>query len=296
MRPRRLRALVSRAALARRLPAAVAVRGVVPVAGAHGRADRAHGGGGDGGVREPARARGELAGPADDRATVPGAGASEALLRDEGGLIATLVAAADPTSLADGPAIGGQPGEPRERRRRGPARGGRREEYELLVEAIYEGYLLHYGSPRVVRAPEADLRAAGRRPAVRDRAWRAWSSSATRWRWPSWPTRSRSARSPRAPGDGAGRRRVGGRRARRRLGDRARPTGAPRSSSRPGAPEAIEAMRTSAAGVPGVALNPASILFAVGVRQARKAQVQVHRRPHDPRAPSRARRSRDGGS
>ena len=39
----------------------------------------------------------------------------------------------------------------------GPRAAGRREEYELLVEAIYEGYLLHYGSPRVVRAPEADL-------------------------------------------------------------------------------------------------------------------------------------------
>ena len=39
----------------------------------------------------------------------------------------------------------------------GPRTEGRREEYELLVEAIYEGYLLHYGTPRVVRATEADL-------------------------------------------------------------------------------------------------------------------------------------------
>jgi hypothetical protein len=39
----------------------------------------------------------------------------------------------------------------------GPRAEGRAEEYELLVEAIYEGYLLHYGSPRVVQAPEADL-------------------------------------------------------------------------------------------------------------------------------------------
>jgi len=31
-------------------------------------------------------------------------------------------------------------------------------EYELLIEAIYEGYLLHYGSPRVVRPAEEDLR------------------------------------------------------------------------------------------------------------------------------------------
>jgi hypothetical protein len=40
----------------------------------------------------------------------------------------------------------------------GPRAVGRREEYELLVEAIYEGYLLHYGVPRVTRVPEADLR------------------------------------------------------------------------------------------------------------------------------------------
>jgi hypothetical protein len=34
---------------------------------------------------------------------------------------------------------------------------GRNAEYELLVEAIYEGYLLHYGVPRVVQPPEDDL-------------------------------------------------------------------------------------------------------------------------------------------
>ena len=42
LRPGGPRRLVSRAALARRLPAALAVRGVVPLAGAHARADRAH--------------------------------------------------------------------------------------------------------------------------------------------------------------------------------------------------------------------------------------------------------------
>ena len=47
---------------------------------------------------------------------------------------------------------------PRCDRRQGPARAGQREEYELLVEAIYEGYLLHYGSPRLLHVPEADLR------------------------------------------------------------------------------------------------------------------------------------------
>jgi hypothetical protein len=39
----------------------------------------------------------------------------------------------------------------------GPRAEGNRQEYELLVETIYEGYLLHYHDPRVVRAPEADL-------------------------------------------------------------------------------------------------------------------------------------------
>jgi hypothetical protein len=75
------------------------------------------------------------------------------LVREQGGLIATLVdhrvgggAQAPPMAqspaavLADGPRT----------RQNG-------EEYELLVEAIYEGYLLHYGRPRVVRADEADL-------------------------------------------------------------------------------------------------------------------------------------------
>jgi hypothetical protein len=98
------------------------------------------------------------------------------LLREEGGLMATLVA--DPRALADrdeGPgsdgsdAIGntvapridrgdGPGGEsPGRVAAAGPRAEGRREEYELLVEAIYEGYLLHYGAPRVVRPKEADL-------------------------------------------------------------------------------------------------------------------------------------------
>jgi hypothetical protein len=40
----------------------------------------------------------------------------------------------------------------------GPRAEGRREEYELLVEAIYEGYLLHYDEPRVLAVADADLR------------------------------------------------------------------------------------------------------------------------------------------
>jgi len=72
-----------------------------------------------------------------------------ALLREEGGLIATLVGAAVDGDGVESPArIAAS----------GPRTRGLSERYELLVEAIYEGYLLHYGTPRVVRAADADLR------------------------------------------------------------------------------------------------------------------------------------------
>ena len=73
------------------------------------------------------------------------------LLREQGGLMATLVAADIPeSSLDDSP-------DPAQRAGAGPRAGHAREEYELLMEAIYEGYLLHYGAGRVVCAAEADL-------------------------------------------------------------------------------------------------------------------------------------------
>ena len=78
-----------------------------------------------------------------------------ALLRSEGGLMATLL---QPSAA---PARGGRAelaASPASVAANGPRAAGRREEYELLVDAIYEGYLLHYGVPRVVRVPEADLR------------------------------------------------------------------------------------------------------------------------------------------
>jgi hypothetical protein len=83
------------------------------------------------------------------------------LLRAEGGLIATLLAPAG-ASVANGDGdgragIGHRDASPAAIAARGPRTAGRREEYELLIEAIYEGYLLHYGAPRVVRVPEADL-------------------------------------------------------------------------------------------------------------------------------------------
>jgi hypothetical protein len=70
------------------------------------------------------------------------------LLDAEGGLMATLVRG-DVSDLERTPARLAS---------EGPRAAGRREEYELLIEAIYEGYLLHYGAPRVVDVPEDDLR------------------------------------------------------------------------------------------------------------------------------------------
>ncbi len=101
-----------------------------------------------------------------------------AMLREEGGLMASLVEA---VACTDGEARGegdggaavapppAHPGRtarsgeahaspsPARTAAAGPRAEGRREEYELLVEAIYEGYLLHYGDPRVVRPSDADL-------------------------------------------------------------------------------------------------------------------------------------------
>jgi hypothetical protein len=75
------------------------------------------------------------------------------LLREEGGLMATLI----DSEAASGPAAEPATLSPARVAAEGPRTEGRREEYELLVEAIYEGYLVHYGSPRVVRPAEADL-------------------------------------------------------------------------------------------------------------------------------------------
>jgi hypothetical protein len=84
------------------------------------------------------------------------------LLRHDGGLMATLVApdATSPsTAAAPGAPAAPKPGDgPARIAASGPRAAGRREQYALLVEAIYEGYLLHYGVPRVVRVPEADLK------------------------------------------------------------------------------------------------------------------------------------------
>jgi hypothetical protein len=76
------------------------------------------------------------------------------LLREEGGLMATLVDSLENPDGSNGLAVAS----PARLAADGPRAEGKRAEYELLVEAIYEGYLLHYGSPRVVRPAEDDLR------------------------------------------------------------------------------------------------------------------------------------------
>jgi hypothetical protein len=66
-------------------------------------------------------------------------------VRDGGGLLSDAVSAA----ASDG-AYGGLAAA-------GPRAAGHEDEYALLVEAIHEGYLLHYGSGRVVRPDDPDL-------------------------------------------------------------------------------------------------------------------------------------------
>ncbi len=39
----------------------------------------------------------------------------------------------------------------------GPRAQGKEDDYALIVEAVREGYLLHYGAPRILRGVDADL-------------------------------------------------------------------------------------------------------------------------------------------
>jgi hypothetical protein len=67
------------------------------------------------------------------------------LLRSDGGLLAGAV--------EDVPGADGRTGAAAI----GPRSAGREDEYALLVEAIFEGYLLHYAGGRVVQPDEPDL-------------------------------------------------------------------------------------------------------------------------------------------
>lgn len=70
-------------------------------------------------------------------------------LRAEGGTLGELVA-----PPADG--RGAEPG-PAQAAASGPRARGRQDEYELLLEMIFEGSLLHYGRGRVVQTDDPDL-------------------------------------------------------------------------------------------------------------------------------------------
>jgi hypothetical protein len=71
------------------------------------------------------------------------------LMLEEGGLMGSLVLAEELT----GPPVSGVA----QVVAAGPRAEGSRAEYELLVETIYEGYLLHYQAPRVLGAEDPDL-------------------------------------------------------------------------------------------------------------------------------------------
>jgi hypothetical protein len=73
------------------------------------------------------------------------------LLCEEGGLMASLVEA--PEGEGESESVEG----PAQLAAAGPRAEGSRADYELLIEAIYEGYLLHYGTPRVAHAADGDL-------------------------------------------------------------------------------------------------------------------------------------------
>lgn len=74
------------------------------------------------------------------------------LLAERGGLLAGLLSEDPPDGREHG-----RPSDAATLAAAGPRAEGRREEYELLLEAIYEGYLVHYGEPRLLRAPETAL-------------------------------------------------------------------------------------------------------------------------------------------
>ena len=91
-----------------------------------------------------------------------------ALVRAEGGLLAQQLADAEAGAELGGEVDGSAPGEaageavdpafsPSATLAHAPRTRSNSAEYELLVEAIYEGYLLHYARPRVLASAEADL-------------------------------------------------------------------------------------------------------------------------------------------
>jgi len=84
------------------------------------------------------------------RTEADGAQALREALRAHGGTVAALL-----DGLGDGPALS-SPG-PAQVAASGPRAAADPAEYELLVEMIREGSLLHYGPQRVVRTDDPDL-------------------------------------------------------------------------------------------------------------------------------------------
>ncbi len=128
-----LRRVLSRAAGPRRLPAGVAVRGVVPVAGPHLRAPRPHAG-----CRQRGLCRAVVI--LDRLADV---------VRQDGGLLADALHATITGETPHGDAVA-----------RGPRADGHAADLPLVIEAIREGYLLHYGGvggSRIMSGEDDDL-------------------------------------------------------------------------------------------------------------------------------------------
>ena len=73
-------------------------------------------------------------------------------LLGQGGVLADLVEFESATPESTGPIAG-----PPQLAAAGPRAAGREEAYELLLEMIFEGSCLHYGSPRVVRPENPEL-------------------------------------------------------------------------------------------------------------------------------------------
>src|SRR5262249_48384601 len=130
LRHRGLRPVVPGAARPRGVPAAVPVRGLVPVTGPRPRPRHSH--------RDRGR-RGFCGVAAMSLAAL-----REALL-DQGGTIAESLGSAGASDAAPGAMGAGAP----QLAAGGPRAAGRERDYELLLEMILEGSLLHYGAPRL---------------------------------------------------------------------------------------------------------------------------------------------------
>ena len=277
--------LVPGAARARRLPAAVAVRGLVPLAGPRRRADRAHARGGRGRLRRAARAGAQRVSVAGPR------GCCGVLLRERRGTDGRAARRRrDP--------LGGleAAGEAGGARRRGAARGGP----PRGVRAAGRGDLR--GLPAALRR----RRASSACPMPTSACWPAtgstrsaspgWSRSATPRPSPSSPTRSRSARWPRAPATrelaeavwDAGARAVG-------WGSERVPQAA-KELVRRGLARGARGDAHKCRSGPGVALNRASILLARRWPTSTSSTSPSTRSTGASRAPSRARPSPAGAS